>query len=244
LYYYDYAKKWGMYSDEDFRLFVSVGIDIVSRLQQVFAQEENHRNSHGGPFDIKSAFLFLLIRKFKPRIVVETGVAQGGSSYVMLKALQINGVGKLISVDLESRNPEGYAYSDGTRDPVYVPKNLTVGWLVPDELRSFWALKLGRSSKVLPTIDDDIDFFYHDSEHSYENMTFEFEWAYAHLKEGGMLAADDVGWNRAFPDFLQKHGDMRPLVEWGEFPSLIKVGRHDEEQTHSKSATSSIDKTG
>jgi hypothetical protein len=106
---------------------------------------------------------------------------------------------------------------------VYTPSGLEPGWLVPKELHSLWELKLGRSSEVLPTIDSKVDIFYHDSEHSYENMTFEYEWAYSHLKEGGILASDDVTWNEAFSDFARKHGDMRPIFDQSIFPSMIKV---------------------
>ena len=65
---------------------------------------------------------------------------------------------------------------------------------------------------------------YHDSEHSYENIMFEFEWAYNHLNTSGILASDDVDWNQAFSDFAQKHKDMRPIFNVEVFPSLMKEG--------------------
>ena len=76
---------------------------------------------------------------------------------------------------------------------------------------------------MLPTIEDDVNVFYHDSEHSYQNMTFEYEWAYDHLKPGGILASDDVDWNEASLDFTRRRKDMRPLFDKGIFPSLIKT---------------------
>ena len=47
--------------------------------------------------------------------------------------------------------------------------------------------------------------FFHDSDHSYENMTFEFEWAWDHLNVD-FLVSDDVSENTAFSDFAVRHG--------------------------------------
>jgi hypothetical protein len=223
LYYCEYARKLRIFSNHDLERLASVATDIQRKLMKSFSPDEIERCATGGCFSESAAFLFLTVRKFVPSVVVETGVAQGISSYVMLKALQINGKGKLISIDLPNRNPEGFAYRDGTRDSVYTPGGLEPGWLVPSELRTFWELKLGPSTEMLHTIEDNVDFFYHDSEHSYENMTFEYEWAYNHLKNGGILASDDVTWNKAFSDFTHRRKDMRPLFDQSLFPSLIKT---------------------
>lgn len=223
IFYCDFAQRLRIFSNIDLETLASAANDIQGKLARTFNPHEIEIYATGGGFGVQAAFLFLTVRKFVPSVVVETGVAQGISSYVILKALQLNGKGKLISIDLPNRNPEGYVYCDGTRDRTYVPRGLEPGWLVPSELRTFWELKLGRSSEVLPTIKDDVNVFYHDSEHSYQNMTFEYEWAYNHLKEGGILASDDVGWNEAFFDFTRKRKDMRPLFDRSVFPSLIKT---------------------
>jgi len=222
LYYCEFAQRLRVFSNDDLETLASVAKDIQTKLTATFSLDEIERHATGVYFSAHAAFLFLTVRKFVPSVVVETGVAQGVSSYVILKALQTNGKGKLISIDLPNRNPEGYVSRDGTRNAVYTPQGLEPGWLVPSELRTFWELKLGASSEVLPTISIPIDVFYHDSEHSYENMTFEYEWAYNHLKEGGILASDDVKWNNAFLDFTRKRKDMRPLFDQSLFPSLVK----------------------
>jgi len=38
-------------------------------------------------------------------------------------------------------------------------------------------------------------------------MTFEYDWALNHLPLGGLLMSDDIGWNRAFPNFVRAHKD-------------------------------------
>lgn len=224
LFYCEFAQRLKIFSNHDLKTLASLANDVQGKLTGTFTPDEIERCATGGNSFVHAAFLFLTVRKFVPSVIVETGVAQGVSSYVMLKALQINGKGKLISIDLPNRNPEGFAYRDGTCDWVYTPSGLEPGWLVPSELRTFWELKLGRSFEVLPTIqEDDVNVFYHDSEHSYQNMTFEYEWAYNHLKEGGILASDDVSWNEAFFDFTRKRKDMRPLFDQSLFPSFIKT---------------------
>lgn len=221
VYYYDISKHWGTFADGDFQALVSIANDISTKWQSKFRPEQV--SGVGGTFSSNAAFLFLIVRSRKIMNIVETGVAQGVSSYAILKALQLNGGGKLISIDLPNRNPEGYTYKDGTHDATYTPSSLATGWLVPEELRRFWDLRLGRSQDLLPKIPGTIDMFYHDSEHSYENMMFEFDWAYDHLSDGAILASDDVGWNDAFDHFKAKHPDMKPLLQ--EFPSLLKARR-------------------
>jgi hypothetical protein len=160
---------------------------------------------------VKDMILYLLVMKHRPKRVIETGVSHGVSSRFILSAMNRTGEGKLISIDLPAYDPEGRKYYDGTIDHEYVPEKLGVGWLVTPELRSRWDLRLGKSSEVLPTITGDVDLFMHDSEHSYDNMLFEYNWAHDHLAPGGFLASDDV--NKAFDDFLAAHkGQYQVLV--------------------------------
>jgi hypothetical protein len=81
--------------------------------------------------------------------------------------------------------------------------------MVPADLRSRWHLVLGRSQDVLPPLLDrlgPIEFFMHDSEHSEACMRFEFDAAWAALRDGGLLAADDVTVNDAFSRFASAQG--------------------------------------
>ena len=68
---------------------------------------------------------------------------------------------------------------------------------------------LGRSQDELPPLLDrvgSIDFFMHDSEHSYECMSFEFDQAWEAMNDGGALVADDVNVNPAWDEFTQRVG--------------------------------------
>lgn len=211
--YYHYSKLFGSYSLGDLLILRSVGEEIAKRLASNFTVNEIEKGSAGGAFSLKEVLLFTLIRKYRPDVIVETGVAQGVSSYTILAALNANTKGRLISIDLPNRNPAGYKYADETIDDlVYIPEGLAPGWLVPEHLRNRWILELGKSEEILPTIRSNVDIFFHDSEHSYKNMTFEFEWARTHLSSGGLLVSDDISWNSSFDDFLREHSDMKPLL--------------------------------
>ena len=92
------------------------------------------------------------------------------------------------------------------------------GWLVPESLRANWILHLGDTRAVLPKVLaslPELDLFIHDSEHTYEAMTFEYASVYPRLRKGGILGSDDVGWNRAFADFLRR--ESLPHVYVGGF---------------------------
>jgi len=74
----------------------------------------------GGSIGLKlGRFLYKLVRTLHPKIVVETGVANGISSSFILKALSENSSGRLYSIDLHYR--EGVA----------VPPGRKLGWVIP-----------------------------------------------------------------------------------------------------------------
>jgi predicted O-methyltransferase YrrM len=155
--------------------------------------------------------LYRLLRDLRPGIAVETGVCNGVSTAFLLLALEDNGEGVLHSIDL----PEvaGEEYEQGTfwdgKGGAVIPPGKEPGWMVPPELRERWQLVLGRSQDELPPLLErvgKIDFFMHDSEHSYECMSFEFRTAWDALREGGVLAADDVNVNAAWDEFARDVG--------------------------------------
>jgi hypothetical protein len=163
--------------------------------------------------------LYTFVRLTRPARVIETGVASGISTAIILSALERNGEGHLWSIDFPNFEGEGYVNADGQRETVRVPAGREPGWVVPDRLRSRWELVLGRSSDVLPALlkrVGPIGMFFHDSEHSEANMTFEYRTAWAGLGPGGLLYSDDVIWNRAFEVFS---------LSVGVRPSLTPAGR-------------------
>jgi predicted O-methyltransferase YrrM len=53
---------------------------------------------------LEGPIIYTIIRCLKPRIVIETGVANGASSTFILSALEKNNLGKLYSIDLPSKD--------------------------------------------------------------------------------------------------------------------------------------------
>lgn len=141
--------------------------------------------------------LYIMVRTQSPKLVVETGIWHGVSSLAILLAFERNSSGRLLSVDLPP-----------VRRKVRVP----IGGAVPGHLLHRWEVYVGPSRKVLSELDvgSDLDLFLHDSDHSYRSMKGEFEFAWAHLRPGGLLVSDDILLNGAFLEFAQD----RSVVPW------------------------------
>src|SRR5712691_10963522 len=168
--------------------------------------------------------LYAVLRKLRPRVAVETGVCNGVSTAFLLLALAQNGDGELHSIDLPEIAGEDYepgTFWDGKGGAV-IPAGKEPGWMVPAQLRDRWRFVLGRSQQELPLLLEQlgtIDFFMHDSEHSEACMRFEFGAAWGALRDGGVLAADDVGANDAFAAFASAQG--REPIEIGPKLALL-----------------------
>ena len=159
----------------------------------------------------EGVYLYAVTRKVRPRVAVETGVANGFSTAFSLLALQANGHGHLHSIDLPRE--VGRAYEPGTfhegAGRAGIPPGSEPGWLIPPGLKERWTLILGRSQEELPPLLGrlgEIDSFMHDSEHSFECMWFEFNEAWPALKQGGVLLSDDVNSTEAFGRFAAEQG--------------------------------------
>jgi len=157
----------------------------------------------------EGAYLYAVMRTLRPRLAVETGVANGFSTAFTLLALQANREGELHSIDLPreiGREGAPGAFYEGT-GRAGIPPGSEPGWLVPEELRDRWTLILGRTQDQLPPLLarlGTIDSFMHDSEHSFECMWFEYSQAWPALRPGGVLLSDDVNTTEAFFRFAEQ----------------------------------------
>jgi hypothetical protein len=145
---------------------------------------------HNGSI-ILGRICYLAVRSIRPRLVMETGVAYGVTSAYILQALEDNGLGRLVSIDLPPLGPRARRW---------------IGSLVPDHLRHRWDLNIGPSQKLLPELVQragKVDMFVHDSLHTYAHMRWEFATVWHALQPGGVLIADDISGNRAFEECLQ-----------------------------------------
>jgi predicted O-methyltransferase YrrM len=153
--------------------------------------------------DETALVLYALTRLREPELLLETGVANGHSSFVICRALAQNGHGRLVSIDID---PEA-------------------GALVLDEDRERWefhALERGRLRdsladvvRTLPAI----DVFLHDSEHTYSWQMLEYGLVLPHLRTGGFVLTDDVESNTAYLDFCKRE-QLRQVILLGRGKAL------------------------
>jgi Methyltransferase domain len=149
--------------------------------------------SYGGWNDSDRAFaeaIWCIVAHVRPARVVETGVAHGLTSRVVLEGLARNGSGHLWSIDLAAVDSALHSQ---------------IGIAVPAGLRSGWTYVPGTSRERLPRLLAElgmIDVFIHDSLHTGRNQLFELNSAWAALRPGGVAVVDDIDHSLAFRTFL------------------------------------------
>jgi len=157
-------------------------------------------------------FLYWIVRKLNPKTIVQTGVCNGLSSAFMVLALVKNGSEQsmLHVVDM----PPVFDSSDpswkvkGEVHGVVIPEGKTSGWLVPDAYQRHFSVLNGDAKVLLPSLLEKvgpIDMFYHDSDHSYDHMFFEFTESKKYLNKQGVIVSDDISWNASLWDFADQY---------------------------------------
>ena len=121
--------------------------------------------------------IYCYVRSKKPTLIIETGVAAGVSSSILLEGLRLNGnSGDLVSIDITEK----------------------VGEVIPKNLRSSWTLKVldHRNQETslinLLRLYNASEIFLHDSDHSGPWQIFEFKEALLNLKMCEVFFFDDI----------------------------------------------------
>jgi predicted O-methyltransferase YrrM len=163
---------------------------IAAIQQSDFMHEmENRLRTFGtkssmGIFD--SSVLMALVRKFAPRVCVETGGNLGMSSSFILEGMHEAGV------------REGTLYS------VEVDPSIRVGSMIPERLKAGFRPMIGDVKQFMKknAFPEEIDLFLHDSSHRYKYQYLEFQYFWKKLKPHGVLVSHDVNFNASFVDFV------------------------------------------
>ncbi len=123
---------------------------------------------------------YCLARVLRPSTVVETGVAYGFMTAVLVEALAANGMGSLHSIDLPSLDdPDGH----------------TTGILVPASCDNRWTLHRGSSRRLLPHMVATaglMDMFVHDSANVSSMQRFEVGVVWPRLAPGGIVVINNA----------------------------------------------------
>lgn len=211
-----FATHFNLHCD-DFVSAVEEGVNHYHEIERKLAAElgeeyfERYSGGAGVMEKLELSILYALVRTTKPNIAVETGVAQGASTSLILEALSENNSGHLYSVDLPRFSDDsGYSYQEGDFpiegfNAAVIPEGKEPGWLVDTDVRDRWTLQTGRSTDLLHDIvsNTGVDIFIHDSEHSYKNIMWELSVVAPNLTKGGWMWVDDADWNDAFTDFSE-----------------------------------------
>lgn len=203
---------------------------LLTMLEAAVADETFFRTKHwASPLElgIFRACLYSLVRTFEPRVAIETGVLHGLTSLFVLRAMELNGKGRLISIDLPSLFGAPPANKDGCTDTL--PPGKPPGWIVDETHAARWSLELGPSLDLLPGILDKnrpIELFLHDSDHSYAVMSGELNLAWPRLAPNGIIVCDNVDMCDAFFDFCRAVGQQPFLVsEQPDSPARFGIVR-------------------
>ncbi len=176
---------------------ITAPLDDIRKLQEecrtLFEPEQRLQASP------RESILYPFIRITKPHVVLETGCAWGGTAAFILAALKKNDSGKLISIDLPAAETVQMKHAG--------IKKSAIGALIPAALKDRWDLAVGDSRLLLPKIlaEQSADILIHDSLHTTTHQTFEYEVARSLMKEGTIIASDDIRWNNSFAFFLGLH---------------------------------------
>lgn len=144
--------------------------------------------------------LWCLVRHLRPRNVIETGVGHGMTSRLILEALELNGEGRLWSIDRPVKERHLHA---------------EIGIAVGAGLRERWTLLKGTSRRLLPGLLSRVgrvDLFVHDSLHTESNVRFELDTVWTRLPPGGAMVIDDIDANWGFHSFTHAFRGHESLV--------------------------------
>lgn len=135
-----------------------------------------------------------------PEVVIETGVARGITSRIVLEALRQNDHGHLWSIDLP------YPFDHKLHDERCAA--------ITDACRARWSYLEGSSRERLPPLVAEVghvELFIHDSLHTARNTLFEMDQASSAMSHGGVMLVDDIT-HGGFATFARQHVGYQTII--------------------------------
>jgi hypothetical protein len=170
--------------------------DIQSDVERVCSDAKKRLEDI--PFELGGGgaypLLYFIVRLCKPKVVVETGVASGFSTYAILDALNKNETGHLYSSDFpyfRLSNPAQF-----------------IGIVVPENLKKRWSLYIKGDAVNLPEINREIlniDIFHYDSDKSYSGRVAAQKIFNDKITNKSWVIIDDIQDNCFFHDFVSEN---------------------------------------
>ena len=170
--------------------------ELVNHVREAWSSDSSRADSVVG-FGRREGW-YAFIRALKPKVVVETGVHDGVGALVILSALRKN---------LDEGYPGRYIGTD---------INPRAGWLIPPGFDEISTVLYGDSLESLARLDDSIDVFINDSDHSAEYEAAEYEAIAPLLSDTSLILGDNSHSTDSLREFAKKTG--RPYVFFREEP--------------------------
>ncbi len=164
-------------------------------------------------------FLYLLTRIIKPRVIIETGANIGFSSSFIALAIKENNNGcRFYTIEPCSEytwESLSFVENNGSRQQKINCSKFGITYpplgAVPKDLRQYIHLRSGISKDVLPRLleeNENVDIFFHDSDHSYKNMVWECMHALPQVRADGYILVHDIFQNSAFRQMFGNQGGV------------------------------------
>jgi len=132
--------------------------------------------------------LYTVVKAKDPKVVIETGVANGITTNAIMKALELNeNKGELHSFDILPETSKAYTGSGNWNFHLLNTKNT-------------YKQMINEITK-LPKV----DIWIHDSNHGYRWQKFEYLLALKSLNTGGILISDDIDASSAWAELSRSH---------------------------------------
>lgn len=186
--------------------------ELMAEIRALFADRALGfgRNAYGWYSDADRLLcrsVWCAVLHTRPEVVIETGVARGITSRIVLEALTRNDLGHLWSIDLPF--------------PFDSRLHAQTGAAVTDACRGRWSYLEGSSRQRLPPLVAEVGHvgvFIHDSLHTARNTVFETEQVASAMPSGSVMVIDDIRMHNGFVVFARRHPEFQTIV-----------GRHDDQ---------------
>jgi len=178
--------------NKNYKIWQKTKSDVQSIINKISLRNNRKYNLIETSGSLTLIYFLILLKK--PNNIIETGVAYGFSTEIILNAINKNKCGHLFSSDL----------------PYYKIKNSTrnIGIAVSKKLKKNWTLNIKGDeiaiSKFLEKINK-IDFFHYDSDKSYSGRKKITQLILKKLNNKSTFVMDDIQDNTFFRDFVIKY---------------------------------------
>ena len=163
-------------------LFYQPRINVLKKIEKIEGEPEMTES--------ESAFLCGLIKKYKPKRILEVGVAAGGTTAIILECIKLLNIShqvEMFSIDILEK-----FYKDNTKDTGFLAAKIS------EEVNSKGNIKhkffLGKIlPEIIDSVGDEIDFVILDTVHAIPGELLDFPVLLRYLSKDAIFVLHDIG---------------------------------------------------